>query len=65
MTFQVRIGKRRKRNVGQYRAMHADGRWSPHWHHLTVAEAKKALRDGHLEGYPDHIVVPYYKESQS
>lgn len=61
MTVQVRIVTRRGRKAGQYRSLNAGGQWNSHWFHMTVPDAKKALRAGraHIGTVPDCIVVPY------
>ena len=59
--IQVRIVTRRGRKAGQYRSQYASGSWGSHWFHMTVPDAKKALRTGrvHVGGTPDCIVMPY------
>ena len=45
--IQVKIGKRNGRNRAAYRTwLYTADRWSDTWHHMTVADARRAMRAG-------------------
>lgn len=45
-TIQINFGKRHGKRAAQYRVQNVDGSWPKVWHHMTVADADKAVAAG-------------------